>query len=96
MPESVRQFGNTLILWKVAIFEVIVHCTQAMIVTYLAAMANQTWSSLDGDSRFKLILGLFSVGLGIAWQFVKKAQKSLASGDVIPPLAEEDTDIVKK
>ena len=96
MPESIKNFGNTLILWKVAILEVIVHALQAMIVTYLAAMGNQTWASLDGDSRFKLGLGLFSVGLGIAYQFIKKAQRTLATGDVIPPAPEDDTQIVNK
>lgn len=84
-PTSAQKAVNYLLLWKVAIVKLIIRCAIIGVTFYLGAMANTHWEDLDGDSRFKLALGIAVNMLTLLSTFLDKAEKSLATGDLIPP-----------
>ena len=76
---------NYIMLWKVALGRLFIRCTVTAATFYLSAMANTHWSDLDGDSRFKLVLGLLVAVLTLISSYLDKTEKALATGDTIPP-----------
>jgi hypothetical protein len=84
-PNVAQRAINYVVLWKVAIGKLLIRCLLTAIAFYLAAMANMHWSDLDGDSRFKLWLGLLAVMLPLVSTFLDKSEANLASGKLFPP-----------
>lgn len=80
-----KSISATLWLWKLAIARLTIHCLIVTGTTYQGAMGNQHWSDLDGDSRFKLILGIIMANLATVAAFLDKTSAKLASGSTLPP-----------
>ena len=84
-PNVAQRAINYIVLWKVAIGKLLIRCLLTGIAFYLSAMANMHWQDLDGDSRFKLFLGLLAVMLPLVSTFLDKSEANLASGKLLPP-----------
>lgn len=76
---------NTILIWKLAIARIAIHCFIVSGTSYQGAMGNQHWTDLDGDSRFKLILGIVIANLATIAAFLDKTVANLASGNALPP-----------
>lgn len=72
-------------LWKLAIARLTIHCLIVTGTTYQGAMGNQHWADLDGDSRFKLGLGIALANLATVAAFLDKTSAKISSGSVLPP-----------
>ena len=59
-------------------------------------MANQHWSDLDGDSKFKIILGLVSGNLTLIYTYITLAAKQIARGKFTPPDLEDGVTVTTK
>lgn len=90
-----KTFNQTVMLWKLDIFKLAVQCGISTITAYLGFMANQHWSDLDGDSKFKIILGLTSGNLTLIYTYITLASKQLAKGVFIPPNLDDTSRIEK-
>jgi hypothetical protein len=86
---------NYIVLWKVALGRLFIRCTVTAATFYLSAMANTHWSDLDGDSRFKLILGLLVAVLTLISSYLDKTEKALVTGNPAPPDFGDTTIITK-
>lgn len=95
MPRQIQNAVNILWLWKLAILRLFVHGAIGIGTAYLGAMANQHWAELDGDSRFKLGVGIVIGFLNTVAAFVDKSSAKLAQGSVLPPDS-GDTALVEK
>ena len=84
-PNAAQRAINYVVLWKIALFKLLVRCTITASTFYLGAMANEHWSELDGDSRFKLMLGMGVNVLTLVSTFIDKSEKNLSTGDLTPP-----------
>ena len=74
-----------LIIWKLAIIRLLIYSIYVAGVGYLGAMGNQTWASLDGDSRFKLLLGIMLGVIGVWLAFLDKSIANIQKGNPNPP-----------
>jgi len=84
------------LIWRIAILRLFIYCLVSVGVGYLGAMGNQHWTELDGDSRFKLLLGLTITVLSIILAFLDKTAANLAQGIELPPDIDPDDKVLKR
>ncbi len=95
MNEVMTNTRELIILWKLVIFRLLCACILTFTSYYLGAMGNQSWASLDGDSKFKFCLGLLAAEVGVIAAFVDKTTSRVAAGKFTPP-GVDDTQIITR
>ncbi len=95
MSEAIQNFKEIVILWRLAILRLLLACLTTAGSYYLGAMGNQSWASLDGDSKFKFFVGLMLATIAIVAAFLDKTTSRISSGQFTPPGA-DDTQIVTR
>lgn len=95
MSQAIQDLSARMWLWRVAFARLFVHCFIIGATMYLSSMGNQHWSELDGDSRFKLFLGIVVSMFSTLQAFLDKTTSKIADGTFTPPDTGDTATFVK-
>ena len=100
MSEQLQSMGNravnAIMLWKLAVLELLLMCAISAGTFYLSGMADTNWHELSDEQRFKFKIGMWLNVITLIKAFLSKTVSGLAKGGVLPPDVGGDTQMFKR
>ena len=89
-----NQMKQTWNVWKLAIIRCSISCFIVGGTAYTTTMEGVKWIDLDGDQRFKVVLGVAIVVGGTVMAFLDRTIERISQGK--PPVSTGDTQIIER